>query len=122
MPTNKYQHLAEIITSFSQKCHEDMTEAGYWKPGDDTPRGMPVKLARIHGEISELLEVYRKGKMHDPCGKPCGLTSEEEEFADIILQTLDAASARGIDIGAAILAKAEFNRSRPHSKQQNKAF
>lgn len=118
----EHKVVANILTSFAEQCHGEMVEAGYWKEGDDTPRMMPIKLARIHGEISELLEVYRKGKMHDPCGKPCGLTCEEEEFADTFLQLADAAAARGIDFGAAIIAKAEYNRTRAHSKDQGKAF
>jgi len=111
------------LTEFAKFQHNQMVDAGYWKPGDDTPRMMSVKMARIHGEVSELVEVYRKGKMHDPCGKAgTGLTCEEEEYADIILQTIDAAAARGIDIQAAVEAKARYNMSRETAKQQGKAF
>lgn len=113
----------QLLTNYSELCHQRMKAKGYWQPGDDTPKAMAIKLTRIHGEVSELAEVYRKGTMHNPCGKAgTGLTCEEEEFADIILQTLDAAAARGIDIGAAVWAKALFNQSRPSAKDQGKSF
>ncbi len=111
------------LTKYANLCHDRMEAKGYWQPGDDTPKAMAIKLTRIHGEVSELAEVYRKGSMHASCGKAgtC-LSNEEEEFADIILQTLDAAAARGIDIGEAVRSKAEYNQRRPSAAQQGKSF
>lgn len=43
--------------------------------------------------------------------KPVGVPSE---LADIIIRTLDAAAAWGIDIDAAIARKIEYNATRPH--------
>lgn len=42
------------------------------------------------------------------------LTNEEEELADICIRIGDYAGYRGIDLGAAILAKMKYNSSRPH--------
>lgn len=44
----------------------------------------------------------------------------EAELADVIIRAADFAEAKGYDLGAAILAKMEMNRSRP--KKHGKEF
>ena len=63
--------------------------------------------ANLHGEVSELWEAYRGGKLHEPCDKAeqmraaglLVLTCAEEELADIIIRALDTARALNVDIG-----------------------
>lgn len=78
-------------------------------------------LMNIHSEVSELWEAYRKNQLEEPCDKfpKLELTCEEEEFADILIRTLDYAITRGIDIPEAIRKKSEYNESRPY-KHGNK--
>lgn len=82
--------------------------------GDVNDERMAVYVANLHGEVSELWEATRRGKLWEPCDKPCGLTCEEEELADIAIRVMDTAVARGISLGKAIEAKAAYNRTRPH--------
>jgi len=80
--------------------------------------------ANLHGEVSELWEAARKGQIEKDCDKEATivcpnvgirrLTCAEEELADIIIRALDTSSALDIDIGAAVIAKHEFNKTRPH--------
>lgn len=73
-----------------------------------------IWTANIHGETSELWEAARKGTLTEPCDKDVDLTCEAEELADIIIRALDTAKARGVDIGYAVMAKHEFNSTRPY--------
>jgi NTP pyrophosphatase (non-canonical NTP hydrolase) len=71
-------------------------------------------VANLHGEVSELWEATRKGKLNVPCDKPgCELTCAEEELADLAIRTMDCAVVLGVDLGAAIRKKAEYNQGRP---------
>jgi NTP pyrophosphatase (non-canonical NTP hydrolase) len=75
--------------------------------------------ANLHGEVSELWEATRRGKLSELCDKECGLTCAEEELADIVIRAMDLAVALKIDIGLAMSKKTEYNRSRPfmHGKK-----
>jgi NTP pyrophosphatase (non-canonical NTP hydrolase) len=76
--------------------------------------------SNLHGEVSELWEAVRKGHLDSPCDKEgCNLTCAEEELADMVIRVMDCAVVLGIDLGIAILRKAEYNRTRPfmHGKK-----
>ena len=85
---------------------------GFHEPGfNDAP---PSWCANLHGEVSELWEAYRRGKLNEQCDKPIALTCAEEELADIIIRALDCARQMGIDIERAVAAKHAYNVTRPH--------
>ncbi len=69
------------------------------------------KLALLHGEISEALAAYRKGKM-------TGDESVTEELGDVIMRTLQLAGIYSIDLEKQILKKLEKNKGRDWSKDQ----
>ena len=118
---------AVVITEVAQEMFEIAREHGFHsdspQPGaknEVSTDRMGKFCANLHGEVSEIWEAARKGKLHDPCDKKdCPLTCAEEELADIVIRAMDCAHVLGVDLGRAILVKAEFNRSRPfmHGKK-----
>jgi len=76
--------------------------------------------SNMHGEVSELWEAARKGKLDVPCDKEeCELTCAEEELADLVIRAMDCAVVLGVDLGDAILKKSKYNAGRPfmHGKK-----
>lgn len=70
------------------------------------------KLLQIVGEVVEAQDALRIG--NPPSEKIPAFTSEEEELADVILRTMDYAFANKLRIAEAILAKAEYNKTREY--------
>lgn len=78
-----------------------------------------LKIALVHGELSEALEAERKNitvSQHIP-----EFNGLEEEFADAIIRIMGIAEARKLRLAEAIVAKQEFNRNRPY-KHGGKKF
>lgn len=75
-----------------------------WQSGRLAQYAVMEKLALIHAEVSEAVEVVR-----DHEGTAAKLT---EELADVIIRTLDLAAACGFDIGDAVVSKLAKNRTR----------
>ena len=96
----------------AEQAHNTAKEHGFW----DQPIAEDNyfrTLILIHSEISEAVEVLRKGGSWGEQIVPFS-----NELADIVIRVGDLAKRMNIDLGAAVIAKMEFNRTRPHKHEK----
>lgn len=101
------------MNKLQTEIHGLANEKGWWEHGDG-PDQLAAKLALVHSEVSEALECLRNEEMtaHTKIsGKPDGWPTE---LADIVIRVLDLAEVTGVDLGAEIQRKHEYNKSRPY--------
>ena len=88
--------------------HQNAIQHGWW----DNPREDGTIIMLVVTELAEAVEAMRDGGgMSDKIPE---FSKEEEEIADAIIRIFDFSEAKGYRIGPAILAKHEFNKTRPH--------
>lgn len=125
--------LAMAMKAFQDWCHQNSKNKGFWdekvlgrQHDNFDPIGRPIhlpwnfgeKIALIHTEPSEALEKYRKtlgkGLDEEPDEHCPEFGAIEIELADTIIRCFDLAGKMGYDLGKAMVAKMEFNESRPY--------
>lgn len=106
----------QVLQDLTRQCHQNALDHGFWSEGRTN---VGEKVALIHTELSEFFERYRKDSKGEP-GDPtpdehCPQFSNQEiELADTIIRILDLSGHLQMDLAGAILAKMEYNKTRPH--------
>ena len=103
-----YGKFADFFGHVSRSVHNNAVAHGWW----DEPREDGTLIALIMSEAAEALESLRKGNgPDDHCPQFSGA---EVELADVVIRIMDMTEARGWNVAGAIVAKHEFNKSRPY--------
>jgi len=96
-----------MILELQKAVHDNAVRHGFW----ESPVNLGEKVALIHSELSELLEVFRDPEAEGTVG---------EELADTVIRVMDLAQYLGIDLFHEIEAKHKININRSH--KHNKRF
>ncbi len=89
------------VKELMREAHEIAKQKGWW----DGERNDGELIALMHSELSEALEVLRRGGRREELA---------EELADCCIRIFDFCIARGLDLEEAIVRKMERNKLRPY--------
>ena len=110
--------LRQLLTLFSAELHQNSRAKGWWDDRDElskTPAGHVAVdigcLALAGTELAEAIEATRVPCQDDHIPF---YTGQEAEVADTIIRLLDFAAARNLKVVDAMIAKADYNRSRSY--------
>lgn len=106
--------VVDAIEGLQLAIHANAVSHGWW----DGEQNDAEKIALMHSELSEALEAMREG---NPDSDKIAFTSVEEELADCVIRILDYAGRQQMDLAGAIMAKHEYNLTRPY-KHGGKRF
>lgn len=106
---NRFEGIWDAVQDI---VHITAKEHGFYETFVPGPDDQAKRLALIHSELSEALESIRKGDQKDD--KIPDYSGATAELADAVIRITDFGEAYGLDIGGAIVAKANYNDGRPY--------
>lgn len=105
--------LSSIFKELGDAAHKIAVAHGFPSPDP------AVQISLIHSEVSETLEALR---VDNPPDKHIPeFSSAEAELADVVIRISQMCHTEGWDLGEAIIAKMEYNNTRPY-KHGGKKF
>ena len=108
LTTKPMNDIESAIDWLQVQMHGLAKEKGWY----ERERELPELLMLVVSELSEALEAGRNRQ--DASEKIPEFTALEEEMADAVIRILDMSEHFELRLGEAILAKWEYNKSRPH--------
>jgi NTP pyrophosphatase (non-canonical NTP hydrolase) len=109
----KYELCLQNLNALVNELYCRAANKGF-HDNDNEPGRVGEYVSNLHGEVSELWEAYRKGKLNEQCDKPVSLTCAEEELADIFIRCCDTAASLKVDLERAVKVKMQYNLTREH--------
>lgn len=105
-----------MISAFKSSWHDMATATAKVAADKGFHAELPnaaVMIALVHSELSEALEVLRNNPQETDPTCP-GFLKVETELADVIIRLMNMAYRFAWDVPGAVLAKHEYNKTRPH--------
>jgi hypothetical protein len=102
---NKFLEALAVVQEYAYRINESR---GWHNP---VPTDAEC-VANCHGEISEINEWLRSG--NPPDDKIPAYSGAEAEAADTVIRLMNWCKRRGWRLSEAILAKLDYNATRPH--------
>lgn len=103
------QEFTSLFDVISGYVNETATRNGFWE-GEGCTVG--EKLMLMVSEIAEALEAQRDGSPLSEKIPP--FSGMEEELADLVIRAMDFAYHHNMRLAEAILAKIDYNDTRPY--------
>lgn len=108
MITGTRNHRSALY-DLQDQIHKTTVEKKWWDPHGPTKA---EALLLVHSELGEATQALREDE-NQPSEHIPEYSAIEEELADVVIRVLDLSRGFNWDVVGAIIAKMEFNKTRP---------